>query len=568
MKCISEELLLAYLDGECTAEENKKIDQHLSACADCQELLDEGVQEMMMLRDALEDKPFPAPLDFSFVESVRQEIQKESNHLIQNQPKKRRKWKKGIRIIAATAAILALIMGIAAYTSSAFATVLQNLYLTSPFVDSGTQSASQDGFTQVVYQGVTDKGYTLEVAEVMADANRIVVALRIRDQQGKYHTPMMNIDPSSRHTSNTASIINFWDQETASLFRTGSPTTSGFSQLEFETIQPLPEEAYLKLKVGLLEISTQSGTQKIKGKWNLTVPIDLKAAQSSRKTVQINKKSPVFDGVIFTLDQIGFTPSTTTVQYGIQVTETENKRMSKLVDMAQKEIDASGESKKSEVLFMIVNWVFSLFGQEIQTKHENALSFIRIKYRITDGKGKTLIESHAISSGRRISESNDPKLLNQVSEDSFSKALKRNKSYRFVLDKIIKRQLVDYDIPLLLDPLPKKPVTAKVNGKRFIIKRVGMNLVKSDKKDRYQIELYSDYPEPFSGEAENWVVTDETGKTYKTVRVGTGVDNPKQDLEQQILSIEGLNHHPKQLTLRLVDMDVIQKVDWVTEIKR
>lgn len=32
MKCIDEELLFAYLDGECTAEENKKMDEHRSTC--------------------------------------------------------------------------------------------------------------------------------------------------------------------------------------------------------------------------------------------------------------------------------------------------------------------------------------------------------------------------------------------------------------------------------------------------------------------------------------------------------------------------------------------------------
>lgn len=536
MKCIDEELLFAYLDGECTVEENKKMDEHLSTCADCQALLEKGMQEITMLKDVWNDPSVPVPLDHSFVENVRQEIEKETKH----QRKKRREWKNGFKIIAASAAALVFLIGIAAFTSSTFATVLQNIFLTSPFVDSGTKNASKNGFSQPVYQSVTDNGYTLEVTEVMADASRIVVALRLRDQQGKYHTPNVN---------NAVRITDFWGKDIASLFR--ASTDLGFKQLEFEYTQPLPKKAYIKAKVNSLEILGQ----KIEGNWNFTVPIDLKAAQSSIKTILLNKKSPTVDDVAFTWKQVEVAPSTTRVQYGIQVTEAENKRMASLVDRAQKEIDAAVESGKSGFLYKILK----LFGFETQTKQENAFSFIHFKYRITDEKGNTVIRSHEVSSNSLISESN----VNQVLEDNFPIALERNKSYRLVVDKLIKRTMVNYDFPLVIDTLLKKPVTANVNGKQFVVKRAGLDLVKTNKRAQFQIELFSDLPEPFLGKEESWMAIDETGKSYKVVQV----DESKQGLERQILAIEGLHHSPKQVTLRLLEMDVVKEVNWETEIK-
>ena len=35
MKCLNEELIQEYIDGELTDSQNKKIDSHLSACAAC-----------------------------------------------------------------------------------------------------------------------------------------------------------------------------------------------------------------------------------------------------------------------------------------------------------------------------------------------------------------------------------------------------------------------------------------------------------------------------------------------------------------------------------------------------
>lgn len=77
--------------------------------------------------------------------------------------------------------------------SPTFAAYVKSLFNGS---DKELQYAAQEGFSQKVNASVTDRGYTLEIEEILADPMRIVAVYSIKDQQKNF------IHPDKLHISN------------------------------------------------------------------------------------------------------------------------------------------------------------------------------------------------------------------------------------------------------------------------------------------------------------------------------------------------------------------------------
>jgi len=165
--------------------------------------------------------------------------------------------------------------------------------------DAGLREAQKLGIVQNPHVHVTDKGYTLTINEVVADSNRLVLALALTNSEG-YSEPRLLDVTKIRVTDSSGQDIGRLTYQT---------DEASYSQLTFFYDREVTEQQLnVMSKIGYLggqDIEDAAVT----GNWDFSFNVDLKKAQKLSVVSPLEDKYTSPDGLNIKADQLVRTPT-------------------------------------------------------------------------------------------------------------------------------------------------------------------------------------------------------------------------------------------------------------------
>ncbi|SDG53194.1 protein of unknown function [Paenibacillus sp. cl6col] len=172
--------------------------KHIEGCIACRLRLEACIEEGQMLKDAL----FHAQPDEDFTAQVMAGILSTDSASIEEQQisedgENYRGWfrrKLRIRWPLVTAAGLLLVLLSMSFAQPTIANWIKSLFSTTDTVDVSLLHSENLGIHHFANIKVSDKGYTLEIKEVVVDTARALIAYRLTDPSGKVVNDMFDRD--------------------------------------------------------------------------------------------------------------------------------------------------------------------------------------------------------------------------------------------------------------------------------------------------------------------------------------------------------------------------------------
>ncbi len=500
MKCLTFEKIMAYLDGELTEQERSQIDKHLEACSSCREEFQAYAEDCQAF-DELAQVPLLAG---SFTREAMAHIAAEKQR---QKPKSLAGkltdllWRGTIvKKITVVAAAAALAISLGTFVSPTFASYVGSLLASGKGTDNGLKSAAEHGLTTSVQEKVTDQGITFAVKEVFADPMRIAAVFGF-EQDGKA------IDFNSMYRETPVhGIYKFYVTDAAGSmvheggFGLGQHGSDTLLQIDLERElykkehnKEIPDNLVLHMEI------SQIGTTK--GKWNLSIPVDLQKMREKTVTVPITSKyTAAPPGLSIELKQAVSGVSATQLSYEL-----------KLGDELMKKYRAGAEA-----------------FEKIRQETGRWYNFTRydIGYRLVDDQGKEIAANHlengkalnmidSLSSGR-----GNPDAGVYSMNEAYDPTVVKN-HVTFELTKVIWNELADFSFAFKPQEAAKKAQSKVYKGNTVTVKKVSYNPVENENSvtgyDRYkgvvlevEVELAKDVEL-----LDSWTVKDETGKRYE-----------------------------------------------------
>ncbi|NMM51326.1 DUF4179 domain-containing protein [Paenibacillus aquistagni] len=371
--------------------------------------------------------------------------------------------------------------------SPTFAAYVKSLF---DGTDQELQYAAQEGFSQKVNASVTDRGYTLEIEEILADPMRIVAVYSIKDQQKNF------IHPNKLHISN----VEVTDLKGNVIRET---KTYGMEIQENYGYLTLKNPGETEEKKLLLQFEGNQ-IDSVEGNWALKIPFDLEKTIKASQVLAIDKMYTTPQGLQIKLNSIMHSPTAALVDYETEWTEEAKKR---LVE----------ESK------------------QVKGKVDSADPYVRyddfkLNFHVENEKGETVKDlTRALDTPR--------KALGEYGHSNRQYGfapLSPDHQYTLVLDSLVKTE--PYELGVSFEPkqLAEKPVRVDKHGKTIEIKSVTFDEPlneASPKNEKHATILLEAYLEDISyikmadtilmdddtDEIINrfgWTIKDEHGKIY------------------------------------------------------
>lgn len=413
--------------------------------------------------------------------------------------------------------------------SPTFAAYVKSLF---DGTDQELQYAAQEGFSQKVNASVTDRGYTLEIEEILADPMRIVAVYSIKDQQKNF------IHPNKLHISN----VEVTDLKGNVIRET---KTYGMEIQENYGYLTLKNPGETEEKKLLLQFEGNQ-IDSVEGNWALKIPFDLEKTIKASQVLAIDKMYTTPQGLQIKLNSIMHSPTAALVDYETEWTEEAKKR---LVE----------ESK------------------QVKGKVDSADPYVRyddfkLNFHVENEKGETVKDlTRALDTPR--------KALGEYGHSNRQYGfapLSPDHQYTLVLDSLVKTE--PYELGVSFEPkqLAEKPVRVDKHGKTIEIKSVTFDEPlneASPKNEKHATILLEAYLEDISyikiadtilmnDDADKiinrfgWTIKDETGKVYDV----TGGDFKMIGKDEQ-----GRNHI--RMKLQSYDMkELPQKLSLTSEL--
>ncbi|MDR0232608.1 MAG: DUF4179 domain-containing protein [Dysgonamonadaceae bacterium] len=188
-------------------------------------------------------------------------------------------------------------------------------YVKSLFDDSHKelQYAVQKGFSQKVNASVTDRGYTLEIEEILADPMRIMAVYSIKDQQKNF------IHPDKLQISN----VEVTDLKGNVIKETKMYGVELQENYGYLTLKKPGETEEQKLVLHFEGNQIDS----VEGNWALKIPFDLEKTSKASKVLPIDKTYTTPQGLQIKLNSIMHSPTAARVEYETKWTEEAKKRL-------------------------------------------------------------------------------------------------------------------------------------------------------------------------------------------------------------------------------------------------
>lgn len=425
-----------------------------------------------------------------------------------------------LKVGAAVAAAAVLAGSTLLYTQPTLADMVRSLFAKDSIVDNGMKNAQETGVVQISGASATDQGYTLRINEVIADSTRLIIGIDVYDAKGNALDGQ--VDYSSTADFHIYLIQNgqFVGDVSGPAGKGGNPTTN---RMEFQFNRPVLAD---KLQLGAHIHDLKLNRKTIKGDWLLETEVDLTKANAQTLLTPINQTYETPGGIQIHMQGASRTPSGGSLEFTTKLTPAAAERA------------VNGPS-----------------------------GFHKIIYHFEDEQGNRLESNDDFHRGLQFV----PDRWSGVSEwfHTFTNFAYDKQKIRFVLDSYVIREKSEASVTL--DPArtsAEHPALFEDLGDKLLFE--GLEIGPLPNADRTKprsnhafIRLTGTMINEMAGET--WVAIDENGKEYSMEYRGAFSTDPsgKSELSSSYFVIDGLDHMPKQLTLkRLIVNHRYQDAHW------
>ncbi|QOT01364.1 DUF4179 domain-containing protein [Brevibacterium sp. JNUCC-42] len=561
MTCVKSSQLQDYLEDKLSPVESRQLEAHVSRCSQCQVLLE---AQLDSFEEPVIEMGLTAPLPEPFALEMEHHFGRNRHSKFRNKSIKPMNWKTRsvdiLKKMTLAVAGLAVAVSLGTFVSPAFADYVKSLFISEQNSDQGMINAAQQGFVQQVDKKVTDQNITVELKEILADSMRIAAILDAKDKDGK------KIDHLSRHLEETLLDPAGKDltEEISNFNRTDyNGVTSIHRELTdlFNDTNPIPDSLTLQLKIN------QIGD--VKGKWEFSVPIDMKKAKAATQTVRLNKTYTSPEGFVLDFEKIELSPSATRIAVNSKVTKETEEKLKKMIK--ENGLKDYSDGRKDE-------------DSSIPYRAADAIRNAAYAYEILDETGSVVAAYDALwYLGEDISL--EKNVINGTSGQGQADGslrlwntfipLKDKKSLTIKLRRVYNNVISPFSAKVKPMELAKNPVTQKDSlGNTFTFKNFSFEASKEvtpptrfvfgESKIEFEGTLAKDIVT-----TEVWYALDENGKEYSVHFKGRKYKKDQNGLIQVkgLLCVAGLEQQPKKLTLHY---KIAQKqntdIDWKIDI--
>lgn len=339
----------------------------------------------------------------------------------------------------------------------------------------------------------------------------------------------------------------------------------------FDDTNQIPDSLTLQVKINKIG--------DVKGKWEFSVPIDMKKAKAATQIVQLKKTYTSPEGLVLDFDKIELSPSATRIALNSKVTKETEEKQKKIIEANGfkdriYEISDDRKSGKSEVPYRAAAAIKNTgFAYEILDDTGNVVA----AHDDLERHDKDMsLEKNIIPNGTSAEGKGDGKL---EIWDTFI-PLKDKNSLTIKLRRVYNNVVSPFSAKVKPMELAKKPVTQKDSlGNTFTFK--GFSFVASKEvlpptSGEFVFKQPEDSKIEFEGTLAKdiistgvWYALDENGKEYRVYFKKKESKKDQNGLIQVkgLLGVSGLEHQPKELTLHY---KVAQKqntdIDWNIDI--
>ncbi|MEJ8546001.1 DUF4179 domain-containing protein [Brevibacillus borstelensis] len=560
MKCLTFEEMMEYLDGEITERERSQIEAdleaHLEDCARCMEKFRIYAEDVKAF-DKLAEAP-QLPDTFTVETMARIAAEKQEQAPAGWTDRFTNVFWRGtiLKKITVVAAGVTLAISLSTFVSPTFASYVKSVFTSGEGTDNGLKRAAEQGLTSSAEAKATDQGITVAVKEVFADPMRIAAVFGFEKDGKAIKSSQMhhNVDLNGRY--------KFYVTDTAgnmvydSGYRLGEHGLDTVLQISLQDMEKDMERKEISNNLVLhMEVSQIGDT---KGKWNLSVPIDLQKLKEKVAVIPINSKyAATPPGMSIELKQAAKGVSATQLFYEVKLDDGLMKKYRDSMKYFEKLDEETG------------GWT--------------DFEWYDISYRIVDRQGKVVAANKQGPEGgsQNVIESlyqgrDDPDKGVYTWIDAFDPTVVKN-SLAVELTKVMWNELADFEFTFKPEDVAKKPQTKEYNGNTITIKSVSYNPVENvgSKRgfDRYkgvvmEVECVLAKDVVY---LDTWTITDEEGKRFEpeTHRKSDVVKNKDGNYSYHFwITAENWDKIPKTITLnahRVVLQDT--NVNWKVPIQ-
>ncbi|WP_268626803.1 DUF4179 domain-containing protein [Paenibacillus alvei] len=370
--------------------------------------------------------------------------------------------------------------------SPTFAAYVKSLFDSS---DQELQYAAQKGFSQMVNASVTDRGYTLEIEEILADPMRIVAVYSIKDQQNNF------IHPDKFQISN----VEVTDLKGNAIKETKIYQLEKQENYGYLTLKKPRETEEQKLVLQFEGNQIDS----VEGNWALKIPFDLEKTTKASQVLPIDKTYTTPQGLQIKLNSIMYSPTAASVDYETKWTEEAKKRLVEESKQVKGKVDSADPYVR-----------YDDFKLNFHVENEKGEK-VKDLTRALDTPSKALGE------------------FGHLNRQYGFAPLSPDHQYTLVLDSLVKTE--PYELGISFEPkqLAYKPVRVDMDGKTIEIKSVSFDEPlneASPKTEKHVTILLEAYVKDISHinigdtiliddahKSTNrfgWTIKDEAGKVY------------------------------------------------------
>ncbi len=532
MNCPTVDKLSQYVDTLLGEEELEQIEAHVESCKECQKVVEAFIEEQLFIKETLQTPSLPD----DFATSVLDQLEP-----YKQQKRKPRIWKRAML----TAAGMVLAVGVSATLNPSFAEWLGGVFSTEQ-VDEGLRMANEANLTERVDFETTDKGYTLKVEDVFADASRVVLSYKVLNKNGKpIDIDLADIDHNEIAVVDQNGTKFGWNSM-------GGHDGSDYGTIEFSLREQVATD-HLTIKLDIVELNG------VKGDWKMEIPIDATKNRALTTTIPLVNYKKIVNGLAIQMNEARFSPSSTDLFYEMSFTEEEQEKMD---DQREMLAEKYGKDIAEDA---------TRYGSELQYHIENDRKEV-IYERSTFSKNKVYSNDIGFmqGSGSDLDENGGV-----ARNDSFV-PLKENRPLTFVLEGVIKTVPADFTVTIEPKQLKKKPMSFEYAGNYLTVKKAenqtSYHLKKSlfpiGKEKMFLIEMEGEKDE-HSPQLGTWIVVDDQGKAYKAYGNGGTMNEPNKNgrygrtIE---LRVYGMDKVPEQMTLHLVSLTLYEEVEEKWEV--
>ncbi|MEC0240944.1 DUF4179 domain-containing protein [Paenibacillus dokdonensis] len=305
---------------------DEELEFHIEICPECQSLMHAAAEEEKIWTELLFTESLPndftqqvmASLELVDIEPAGEESMAVSK---KRHPKSRPFLKKGALWVAS---LLVVAMALTLYAQPSIADWVRSIF-SRETSDSGMMDARSLGLVQNPHVKVKDKGYTIEINEVVADATRLVMGVKVTDPRGK---PLIyQVDWGGLH------IKDMNGNEIGQI--RGMEGSNNIEKLNISFLQEVHTDE-LVIEANVNQIHIPYSDKVIKGKWDFKFKADIRKANALNITTLLHESYTTSEGLTIQMEKLVRTPSGVQLQLSTSLSGEAAKRSPEDMESQQK----------------------------------------------------------------------------------------------------------------------------------------------------------------------------------------------------------------------------------------